>query len=174
MKRRTNQIKKSTFDKWFDAINMILMLALAAIMLYPMLYVLFASLSDPIEFMKHKGFLWHSQGFTFKSYISAFENPMLLKSYANTIFILVVGVLLNLVLTACGAYFLSRKDVKLQKVIAIYIIITMFFSGGMIPFYFVVRGLGLEDSLWSLILPAGVNTFNLMILRVAYAPLRKS
>ena len=80
MKRRTNQIKKSTFDKWFDAINMILMLALAAIMLYPMLYVLFASLSDPIEFMKHKGFLWHSQGFTFKSYISAFENPMLLKS----------------------------------------------------------------------------------------------
>ena len=169
MKRRTNQIKKSTFDKWFDAINMILMLALAAIMLYPMLYVLFASLSDPIEFMKHKGFLWHSQGFTFKSYISAFENPMLLKSYANTIFILVVGVLLNLVLTACGAYFLSRKDVKLQKVIAIYIIITMFFSGGMIPFYFVVRGLGLEDSLWSLILPAGVNTLNLMILRVAYA-----
>lgn len=169
MKRRTNQIKKSTFDKWFDAINMILMLALGAIMLYPMLYVLLASLSDPIEFMKHKGFLWHSQGFTFKSYISAFENPMLLKSYANTIFILVVGVLLNLVLTACGAYFLSRKDVKLQKVIAIYIIITMFFSGGMIPFYFVVRGLGLEDSLWSLILPAGVNTFNLMILRVAYA-----
>lgn len=115
MKRRTNQIKKSTFDKWFDAINMILMLALAAIMLYPMLYVLFASLSDPIEFMKHKGFLWHSQGFTFKSYISAFENPMLLKSYANTIFILVVGVLLNLVLTGLRRVFFIPQGCQTAK-----------------------------------------------------------
>lgn len=168
MKHKTNRIKKSVFDKTFDTINMILMLVLGMIMLYPMLYVLFASLSEPFEFMKHKGFLWHSLGFTFGSYANAFENPMLIRSYANTIFVLVVGVLLNLVLTACGAYFLSRKDVKLQEFIAIYIIITMFFSGGMIPFYFVVRGLGLEDSLWSLILPAGINTFNLMILRVAF------
>ncbi|MDO5310535.1 MAG: carbohydrate ABC transporter permease, partial [Clostridia bacterium] len=63
---------------------------------------------------------------------------------------------------------------KYQKIIAIYIIITMFFSGGMIPFYFVVRGIGLENSLWSLIIPTAVNTFNLMILRVSFASIPQS
>ena len=168
MKRTKNQIKRSTFDKWFDIINTTLLIMLGIVMLYPMVYVLLASLSDPIEFMRHKGALWCTQGFSLSSYANAFENPMLLKSYGNTIFVVIVGVMLNLVLTSCGAYFLSRRDVKLQKAIAIYIIITMFFSGGMIPFYFVVRGIGLEDSLWSLILPVGINTFNLMILRVAF------
>ena len=169
MKSKKNKIKRSTFDRWFDVINTTLLIILGIIMLYPMVYVLLASFSDPIAFMRHKGALWCTQGFSFSSYANAFENPMLLKSYGNTIFVVIVGVVLNLVLTSCGAYFLSRRDVKLQKIIAIYIIITMFFSGGMIPFYFVVRGLGLEDSLWSLILPVGINTFNLMILRVAFA-----
>lgn len=167
-KKTHNRIKHNAFDRWFKIINTIFLILLSAVMLYPMIYVLLASVSDPMEFMKHKGALWHSLGFTLKSYQNAFENPMLLKSYGNTLFVLVLGVLLNLALTSCGAYFLSRKDVKLKKAVAIYIIITMFFSGGMIPFYFVVRNIGLENSLWSLILPAGINTFNLMILRVSF------
>ena len=167
MDRKVHKIKRSMFDRCFEICNTLFLIAVSVVMLYPMIYVLLASFSDPIEFMKHKGALWHSLGFTLQSYQNAFENPMLLRSYGNTLFVLVVGVLLNLVLTACGAYFLTRKNVKLQKAVAIYIIITMFFSGGMIPFYFVVRGIGLENSLWSLILPAGINTFNLMILRVA-------
>lgn len=164
-----NKIRKSAGDRAFDIFNIILQTLVAVVMVYPMLYVLFASLSDPMEFVSHKGILWHSIGFTFNSYKAAFENPMLLKGYSNTLFVLVFGVTVNIVMTICGAYFLSRKNVKYQKIISIYIIITMFLNGGMIPFYFVVKTVGLENSLWSLILPTAVNTFNLMILRVSFA-----
>ena len=163
-----NKIKKSAADKCFVALNTAFLVFVALIMLYPMLYVLFASFSDPLEFTAHKGLLLWSKGFTLSSYQHAFENPMLLHSYGNTLFILAVGVTINLFLTSIGAYFLTRKDVKLQKFISLYIIITMFFSGGMIPFYFVVKNIGLENSLWSLVLPVAVNTFNLMILRVSF------
>lgn len=164
-----NKIKISTADRIFDTVNITLQIIIAVIMLYPMLYVLLASLSRPSLLMAHKGILWHSLGFSIDAYKAAFQNPMLLRSYMNTLFVLVFGVAVNMVLTSLGAYFLSRKDVKYQKIISIYIIITMFFSGGMIPFYFVVKNIGLEDSLWSLILPSAINTFNLMILRVAFA-----
>lgn len=164
-----NKIKKGAADKCFVALNTAFLVFVAFIMLYPMLYVLFASFSDPLEFTAHKGLLLWSKGFTLSSYQHAFENPMLLHSYGNTLFILAVGVTINLFLTSIGAYFLTRKDVKLQKFISLYIIITMFFSGGMIPFYFVVKNIGLENSLWSLVLPVAVNTFNLMILRVSFA-----
>ncbi|MDY5626313.1 MAG: carbohydrate ABC transporter permease [Clostridia bacterium] len=164
-----NKIKRSVGDRAFDTFNIILQIVIAVVMIYPMLYVLFASFSDPMAFVAHKGVLWHSIGFTFNSYKAAFENPMLLKGYSNTLFVLVFGVTVNIIMTICGAYFLSRKNVKYQKIISIYIIITMFLNGGMIPFYFVVKSVGLENSLWSLILPTAVNTFNLMILRVAFA-----
>ena len=167
--RSKNKIKRSPIDICFDTLNTILLLAIALCMLYPMLYVVFASFSDPMEFAKHKGLLLGSLGFSLQSYVSAFENPMILSGYGNTLFVLVVGVVVNLLLTACGAYFLSRQDVKLQKAISIFIVITMFFSGGMIPLYFVVSGMGLIDSRWAMILPVAMNTFNLMILRVSFA-----
>ncbi|MDO5310536.1 MAG: carbohydrate ABC transporter permease, partial [Clostridia bacterium] len=106
-----NKIKRSFSDRLFDSCNVILQIIVAAVMLYPMLYVLFASFSDPIEFAAHKGMLWHSIGFNFNSYKAALKNPMLLQGYANTIFVLVFGVILNIILTTCGAYFLSRQGV---------------------------------------------------------------
>lgn len=172
--QRGNRIKKSTFDRGFDLCNIILQLLIAVVMVYPMLYVVFASFSDPIRFMAHKGVLLHSLGFTFDSYISAFQNPKLLSGYANTIFIVVVGVLVNMIMTSLGAYFLSRRGVKGKRFVTIYIMITMFFSGGMIPLYFVVRNLGLENSLWSVIIPGAISTYNLMILRVGFASVPQS
>ena len=167
--RSKNRIKRSPLDICFDIANTLFLLVIALCMLYPMLYVVFASFSEPIEFAKHKGLLLGSVGFSLESYVSAFDNPMILTGYGNTLFVLVVGVIINLLLTSCGAYFLSRQDVKLQKAISIFIIITMFFSGGMIPLYFVVSGMGLIDSRWAMILPVAMNTFNLMILRVSFA-----
>ncbi len=164
-----NKIKRSISERTFDVCNVIIQLLIAIVMIYPMLYVIFSSFSEPLEYIAHKGVLWHSIGFTFDSYIAALKHPLLIQGYANTLFILFFGVLTNVILTTLGAYFLSRQNVKYQKIVAIYIIITMFINGGMIPFYFVVRGVGLENSLWSLILPTAVNTFNLMILRVSFA-----
>ena len=123
--RTKNKIKRSAIDICFDTFNTILLLIIAICMLYPMLYVVFASFSDPMEFAKHKGLLLGSLGFSLQSYVSAFENPMILTGYGNTLFVLVVGVIINLLLTACGAYFLTRQDVKLQKAISIFIIVTI-------------------------------------------------
>lgn len=86
----------------------------------------------------------------------------------NTIFVVVVGVFINLIMTSLGAYFLSRQNLRYQKIVMVMIIITMYFSGGMIPFYFTVTGLGLQNSLWALILPTAINTYNLIIMRTSF------
>ena len=163
-----NKIKRSAGERTFDICNVLLQLIIAVVMIYPMLYVVFSSFSNPMEYVGHKGMLWHSIGFTLDSYKAALKHPMLIQGYANTLFILIFGVSINVILTTFGAYFLSRRNVRYQKIISIYIIITMFINGGMIPFYFVVRGVGLENSLLSLVFPTAVNTFNLMILNNKY------
>lgn len=173
MLKNNNKIKKSKPEICFDIINTIFLILLSIVMIYPLLYVLFASVSDPISFMKHKGMLWHSCGFSINSYKSAFSNPLLLKSYANTVFVMVAGVVINIMLTAFGAFFLTHVNSKINRFLNILIIIPMFFSGGMIPFYFVVKNIGLAGSLWSLIFPTAINTFNLIILKVAFAQVPK-
>lgn len=162
------KIKHSFGERLFDVINNVIMLLVAFVMIYPLYYVVVASFSNASEFVSHKGMLWSPLSPNILAYQLAFKNPMLLRGYANTIFIVVVGVLVNLTLTVIGAYFLSRKEVRLQKPIMILIIITMFFSGGMIPFYFSVRDLGLENTHWALIFPAAINTFNLIIMKTAF------
>ena len=163
-----NKIKKSKGAAIFDTVNVTLMVVISLCMLYPMLYVIFASFSDPTAFTKHSGLLLSPAGFSLESYKLAFENPMLFKGYLNTIIIILVSVTLSMILTSLCAYVLSRKDFKLRKFCTVAIVITMFFSGGMIPFYFTVKDLGLENSMWSLILPTAINTFNMIILRTSF------
>ena len=104
----------------------------------------------------------------------ALQNPSVATGYRNTLFIVAVGTLVSLALTAMGAYFLSRKNVLLQRGITILIMFTMFFSGGLIPFYIAVRDIHLTGSLWSLILPTAINTYNMIILRTAFAAIPDS
>lgn len=167
-KMRQNRIKKSVGDRVFELVNTCVMLMLTLIMIYPLWYVLAASLSDARELVMQRGLLFLPIKPTFAAYKMSFENPLLLRSYANTLFVVIVGVGINLLLTSLGAYFLSRKQIMFQKPIMIIIVITMFFSGGMIPFYFTVRDLGLDGSLWSLILPSAISTFNLIIMKTSF------
>lgn len=155
-------------DRVFGLINGFVMLVFAVIMIYPIWYVIVASLTDYSELMQTSGMLLWPKSPTLGAYKMAFKNPLILTSYLNTIFVVVCGTAVSLVLTALGAYFLSRRDVKLKKPISILIILTMYFSGGMIPIYFTVIGLGLENSLWALILPVAINTFNLIIMRASF------
>lgn len=99
---------------------------------------------------------------------------MILRGYMNTIFIVTVGTAINIILTAMGAYVLSCKGPMLRRPIMILIVITMYFSGGMIPFYFTVVNLGLENSIWSLILPSALNTFNLIVMRTSFEAVPES
>lgn len=170
----SNKIKKSKYDNIFNGFNIALLLILSFIMIYPLYYVLVASFSSYNSILESNGFLLYPKDFSFEAYKMAFKNPMIFRGFLNSVFVVVAGVAVNLVLTAIGAYFLTRRNVKLQKPIMILIVLTMYFSGGMIPFYFTVRDLGLDGSMWSLVFPTAINTFNLIIMKVSFAEIPRS
>ncbi|WP_036718541.1 carbohydrate ABC transporter permease [Paenibacillus sp. JCM 10914] len=156
------------FDRIFNIMNYTFLIALVVITLYPLLYVLFASLSDSSQLLANKGLLWKPVGFSLDAYKSVLANPGIAIGFRNTLFIVVFGVIVNLFMTALGAYVLSRKNVMWNKVFMFLIVFTMFFGGGLIPLYLMVRGVGLLDSLWSTILPFAISTFNLIIMRTSF------
>ncbi len=162
-------MKKTNGEKAFSVFNVIFLAVISIICLYPMLYVAFASLSSSQMLMRHTGLLLHPMGFNLNAYVKVFQNPMIVKGYANTLIILVLGVSVNMILTALGAFFLTRQNVYFKKHIMLLIIFTMYFSGGMIPTYLTVRSLGLYNTVWAVILPTAVSTYNLIIMRTGFA-----
>ncbi|MNB93305.1 L-arabinose transport system permease protein AraQ [compost metagenome] len=170
MMQAENGLKNKAFD-WI--INTALIL-LVIVTLYPLLYVTFASFSESSQLVANKGFLFKPLGFSLEAYKSVFSNPGIIKGYGNTLFILVVGVTLNLFLTAVAAYVLSRRNVMWNNLLTFLIIFTMFFHGGLIPLYLIVKNVGLIDSLWSTIVPFAVSTFNLIIMRTSFSAIPES
>lgn len=160
--------RRTVGERIFNFFNILFMLFIIVICVYPILYVIFASFSNSNLLMAHRGLLVKPLGFSFDAYGKIFENPMVYTGFVNTMFILIVGVIFNMVLTLVGGYFLSRENVKWKKPIMIMVVVTMYFNGGLVPTYLTVKGLGLENSLWSLILPTAVNTFNLIIMRTGF------
>ncbi|WP_397376352.1 carbohydrate ABC transporter permease [Paenibacillus vietnamensis] len=152
---------------------MAVMTVLIVATLYPMLYILFSSLSDGNRLISFDGILLWPQGFSLDGYKAVFSNATFLQAFKNTFFVLIVGLTVNLSLTAFGAYFLSRDGVLLGKPIMFMIVFTMFFQGGLVPFYLIVKEYGLLNSLWALILPSAVSTFNLIIMRTYFQSIPK-
>ncbi len=160
--------KRTLGEKSFDVFNVILIAALTLIFLYPMYYTLCASFSTPIEVVKNRGLYWKPLGFSLDGYKVVLNNPNILSGYKNTLFILVVGTVVNMVLTIIGAYVLSRRNLYFKKFVTILIVFTMYFGGGLIPTYIVVKGVGLYDSHWALILPGAISTWNLIVMKTAF------
>ncbi|MBJ6360713.1 carbohydrate ABC transporter permease [Paenibacillus sp. GCM10012307] len=156
------------FDWLFDGFIYGFLILLVIATLYPLLYVLFASFSDAGQLMVNKGLLWKPLGFSIEAYKSVINNPGILIGYRNTLFIVVAGVVINLFMTALGAYVLSRKNVMWNNLFMFIIVFTMFFGGGLIPLYLIVKNVGLLDSLWSTIVPFAIGTFNLIIMRTSF------
>lgn len=156
------------WDRAFDWSIYAILVLLVIVTLYPLLYVLFASVSDANELISYRGLLWKPLGFSMDAYRSVMDNPGIVSGYKNTLFILVFGVLLNLFMTSLGAYVLSRKNVMWNNIFMFIIVFTMFFNGGLIPLYLMVKNVGLLDSLWSTIIPFSISTFNLIIMRTAF------
>jgi ABC-type sugar transport system, permease component len=167
-------IKKSKSRITFEVFNYIFLVIVGLICLYPVYYVVMASLSNSNLLMQHTGLLFMPKGISFAAYDKVLKNPMILTGYGNTMFILIVGIVVDLIMTSLGAYFLSRKNVMWKKPIMMLITFTMFFSGGMIPFYLNLKGLNLTGTLWGLILPFMINTYNLIILRTSFEALPES
>lgn len=157
-------MRKRKSGMLFDLFNGLILTAVALVTLYPFLYVVFASFSDPLKLMSNSGLLFAPMGFALDAYVRVFENPSIYSGYANTIFYVVVGTLVNIVATCMAAYVLSRKQFMLRRFLTVMFIFTMYFSGGLIPSYLLIKDLGLINSRLALILPGAVNTFNLMIM----------
>lgn len=162
------KMKKSLGEHLFDNFNVLLMIILSIATIYPLIYVLFASLSDPLVLMETRGLLLYPKGFNVAAYEMVFNNPNIKVSYLNTLFYVVVGTVINIILTSIGAYALSRRNVMWKNAIMFMIVFTMFFSGGLIPMYILIYNLGLMDSRLALILPGAISAFNLIIMRTAF------
>lgn len=156
-------------SRCFSIGNTVFMILLIIVTAYPLYFVLIASFSNPDALSLNPGvLLLPLKPFTLSAYKMVLNNPLILSGFKNTLFILVVGVVINMALTIMAAYVLSLKDLMLKTPITFLIIFTMYFSGGMIPSYLNIRDLGMLDSLWSLIIPGAINTTNLILMKTAF------
>lgn len=166
--RRRKGFRKSLGEHLFDAFNIVLMIALMLVTLYPFYYVLMGSFSDPAAFQRHQGILLAPQGFSLAAYEAVWGNPAIRSGYLNTLFYVVVGTSVNMVLTTFGAYGLTRTGLWLRRPVLLLIVFTLYFSGGLIPVFLLVRDLGLLDTRWALILPTAISAWNLIVLITAF------
>lgn len=168
------KIKKGFEDRFVEIFVYVFLTLFAVITFYPLLYVVAASFSDSDALLNYSGILWKPVKPTLEAYKAVIEYEMVWTGFRNTFFIVIVGLIVNLVLTTLGAYFMSRTDVYFKMPITMLMIFTMYFSGGMIPTFLNVRDLGLYDSLWSVILTAGISTYNMILMRTSFAAIPKS
>ncbi|THF76716.1 carbohydrate ABC transporter permease [Cohnella fermenti] len=166
--------KKSFGERAFDIANVSILTLLCFCTLYPILYIIFGSLSDSVLLVRHSGFLYKPVGFSWDAYSMVLKNPMIGIGYRNTLFILVVGTFINVALTSLGAYCLSRRNVLFTKPILMMIVFTMFFNGGLIPTFMVVKNLHMVDTLWSVIIPTAISAYNLIVMRTFFLSLPDS
>lgn len=159
--------KLSRADRMFIICNTIFMILLIIITAYPMYHVLCASLSNNTKLVADPGILLFPKGFTTGAFRLAFNHPLILSGFKNSILILVFALPLNIILTLFAAYFLAAKNVLLKKPIVFFIMFTMFFSGGLIPMYLNQRSLGLYNNLAALVIPGALSIFNAIICKTA-------
>ena len=156
---------KETFgEKVFHGGIYVVLILASIISLYPVLYVLAASLSNPLLVMKNEITIW-PKGLTFIGYEKVITNPDIWNGYLMTILYTGIGTALNVLMTLLGAYPLSRKDFFGRRFWTIFITFTMFFGGGMIPAYLLIQKLHMYDTFWVMIIPVIMSTYNVIIMR---------
>ncbi len=159
----------------FDFFNICFLIMLSIVMFYPMWHVVCASFSDASELAKNEGVLLLPIQFNINAYSSMFKHPLIMRSYFNSIFLLVSSVAVSMLFTTICAYVLSRKNVLWNKFFNIMIIFTMFFHGGLIATYLLVaRTLKLNNTYWALILPNALSVYNMIIMRTSFEGIPES
>ncbi|MDQ0877344.1 putative aldouronate transport system permease protein [Paenibacillus sp. V4I3] len=158
---------KSTADKWFDALNMLVLSGFALLILYPLYFVVIASISEPDQIYAGNVWLW-PKGVTLEGYRRILSDPQIWSGYGNSILYAVASALISVSLTIGAAYPLSRKDFYGRNTFMLFFVFTMFFSGGLIPTYLLVKNLGMVNTIWSVILPSAVDAFGIIIARTFF------
>ena len=166
--KKGKAIRKTRFDLIFDIVIYTLLSLLTLSYLYILIFTISASFSDPNAVYSGRVVLWPVV-FTLQGYERVFQEKMLWTGYLNSIIYMVVGTAISTILTLTGAYALSRKDLPGRGIITGLLVFTMFFSGGIIPLYLIVRSLKLLNTMWALILPGAISMSNLIIARTFFA-----
>ncbi|WP_027086576.1 carbohydrate ABC transporter permease [Cohnella panacarvi] len=156
--------KKFNGGTVFDILNVVFFLLLAVVMIFPFWNILVTSLVSNDEYLSRPVILWPKE-FVFNSYETIFENRLMVRSFFNSVFITVVGTIYSMLMTVMLAYGLSKDNLMWGKFFRVFVIITMYFSGGLIPYYMLIRNLELRDTIWVLILPMAINAWNYIIVR---------
>jgi len=165
--------KKTYGDRIFNSINYIIMLIFVFITLYPIWYILIASLSSSSQVLSGN-VMWWFKDFTLDTYKTVFNTKNIWTSYGNTIFYSVVGTALSMVITALGAYSLSKKRIEFRRSLMLFILVSMWFSPGMMPTYLNFSDLGLLDTRIGVLLCGAVSAFNFVLLRTFFESVPQS
>ncbi|MEA0554151.1 carbohydrate ABC transporter permease [Lysinibacillus irui] len=160
-------MKESKGDRAFTIFNYIFLAIVALVVLYPLIFVLSASLSNPEYVISGDIWLWPKE-FTVEAYQKVFQNPDITNGFVNTLKYTFFGTLLNIFMTICAAYPLSRRNLKGKGFIMAFMVFTMFFSGGLIPTYLLIRDLGMINTFWVMIIPNAVAVWNIIIMRTFF------
>lgn len=157
-------VKESVGDHIFNVFNTILMILISVVIIYPLWYVILASITDP-AIVNTGRFLLIPTGLYTDGYKEAFKYPDLWSGYRNNIVYTIVGVAIALFATIPGAYALSRKDMAGRRGLMFLFTFTMFFNGGMIPLFLTIQNLKIYNTIWAIVLPIGVSVYNLIVCR---------
>ncbi len=165
----TNGETKPKTD-WFDVLNYIFLAVFALLCVYPFINIILTSFASELDYTKYKhGLLVIPEHFNFNAYVYIFGEGGLVKAFLNSVIVTVCAVVYSVIMMSLGGYALTKKDLPGKNIFFTLILITMFFGGGIIPFFLVLRDLGLYNRLIGLIIPFGINTFNMILLRNFFA-----
>ena len=168
--RARNKIREPISRRIFVIVNTVFMLALSAVIILPFMRITAISLSGANAVRRGEVGLWPVD-FTIEAYRRIWENGAIFLAYRNTLFVVIIGTVVNLILTSFAAYVISKNDLPGVKFFTGMIVLTLWFGGGMIPTFLVVQNLGLFNSLWALIWPTAISTFHVIVMRTFFKQL---
>ena len=160
-------IRQSKKDRRFERINYFILCIFLFIEFYPLWIIVVSSLSSPSQVAAGNVWLWPVD-LSLAGYKAVFEYKLIMSGFSNSFFLLIVGTLFCLFVSVIGAYPLSRKDLVGKKPIMLIFTFTMFFGGGLIPFFILIKDLNLMNSLWALIIPSSINVWNIIMMKTYF------
>ena len=164
---RARRIRESRTDRIFMFCVYLLLAVFLAVVLMPLLYIVASSFSSPEAVSSGRVLFWPVE-FSLRGYDAVFENPQILRGYANSLFYTVVGTIVSVVMTIAIAYPMSRRTLVGRNLVMSLILFTMLFTGGLIPTYLVVQQVGLLDTRWALIVPQAIGVWQVIIARTYF------
>ncbi len=164
MAKKTNSVKLSNGDRVFGIVNGILLAIVTLLIVYPIYFIIVASVSDPTYVNLGQTLFW-PKGLNISGYQKIFEYSEITTGYLNSIFYTVLGTCINLLVCIPTAFSLSRKELVGRGWINAFFVVTMYFSGGLVPGYLLIKNLGMINTVWALVLPGALNVYNMIVCR---------